>query len=364
MSSRARDPRLVGQRVTTQKTVATHDIIVIGGSAGGLQALSVLLRGLPAELPAAVFAVLHIGATSHLASILQKNAGLRVCQAKNGDVIEHGTVYVAVPDTHLLVHDDHLLLRRGPRENLSRPAIDPLFRSAALTFGSRVIGVILSGALDDGTAGLRAIKRCGGLAVVQDPTEAAVHGMPASALRAVDVDYVSSVADMAELLGRLNRELAGPSPEPPFEIRLEAAIAAQEIADMAADDQLGTPSRFTCPECHGALWEIEDGSILRYRCHTGHAFTADSVIAAQSAEIDNLIGVLFRSHQERAALMHRMSEKARADGRHDIADLFVTRARDYEASAEMMRRIFVSPPEPAGDAVPSDVTAEEDGRRE
>ena len=206
------------------------------------------------------------------------------------------------PGCTFLLHDDHILLRRGPRENLSRPAIDALFRSAAASLGSRVIGVLLSGALSDGTAGLRAIERCGGVTVVQDPEDALVPSMPLSALRHAKVDHVRPVAAIPALLAELVREPAGPSPEVPTDIRLEAAIAAQELADMKVDDALGKVSPYTCPECHGALWEIRDGTMLRFRCHVGHAFTADAVLAVQGDEIDRMLGTLQRAHAERAAL--------------------------------------------------------------
>jgi two-component system chemotaxis response regulator CheB len=255
-------------------------------------------------------------------------------------VFEHGKVYVGVPGVHLLLHDHHILLRRGPRENYSRPAIDALFRSAAASLGSRVIGVVLSGALSDGTAGLRAIKRCGGLAVVQHPEDALIRSMPKSALRHVEVDHVSPVADMAPLLARLAREPAGPSPEVPVDIRLEAAVAAQELADMRVDDMLGKLSPFTCPECHGTLWQIEDGSMLRFRCHVGHAYTADAVLSAQGEEIDRTLGHLQRTHQERAALARRMADMERADDRHDVAEQFELRAREYEEGAKLVMQLM------------------------
>jgi two-component system chemotaxis response regulator CheB len=243
---------------------------------------------------------------------------------------------------HLLLHDNHILLRRGPRENLSRPAIDALFRSAAANFGSRVIGVLLSGALSDGTAGLRSIKRCGGLAVVQQPEQAMVPAMPLSALRYVDVDYVRSPTEIAQLLRRLVQEPAGPATEVPLDIKLEAAVAAQELADMRVDDVLGKPSRFTCPECHGALWEIEDGTMLRYRCHVGHAFTADAVLSTQGEEIERLLGTLQRSHQERAALARRMADRERARNRDNLADHLEKRAGDYEEDALLVRELLRS----------------------
>jgi two-component system chemotaxis response regulator CheB len=319
---------------------ATRDIIVIGGSSGALEALRTVVRNFEPGLPAAVFVVLHVGARSHLESILARSGPLPVASAVSGGLLDHGKIHVAVPGFHLLLHDGHMLLRRGPRENLARPAIDPLFRSAAASFGSRVIGVVLSGALADGTAGLRAIKRCGGLAIVQDPTDALVPSMPRSAMRHVDLDHVCRAGDIAALLGKLVRQPAGPTPEIPLDIRIEAAIAAQELADMRIDDMLGTPSRFTCPECHGALWEIDDGSMLRFRCHVGHAFTAGTVLASQGEEIDRLLGTLLRSHQERAALAHRMAERERASERHALAQHLETRARDYEHDVEIMKKLL------------------------
>jgi two-component system, chemotaxis family, protein-glutamate methylesterase/glutaminase len=321
-------------------TPATRDIIVIGGSGGALEALRTVVRKFEPDLPAAVFVVLHVGARSHLVPILAKAGPLPVVAAVSGERFERGKIYVGVPGFHLLLHDGHMLLRRGPRENLARPAVDSLFRSAAASFGGRVIGVILSGALTDGTAGLRAIKRCGGLAVVQDPADALVPSMPDSALRHVVVDQACRADEIAGLLARLARQPAGQTPEVPFDIRLEAAIAAQELADMRVNDMLGSPSRFTCPECHGALWEIEDGSMLRFRCHVGHAFTAETVLTSQGEEIDRLLGTLLRSHQERAALAHRMAGHERANERHALARHLESRARDYEHDVEIMKKLL------------------------
>jgi two-component system, chemotaxis family, protein-glutamate methylesterase/glutaminase len=325
-----------------EATPATRDIIVIGGSGGGLEALRTLVRGFGPDLPAAVFVVLHVGTYSNLADVLTRAGPLVAVPAVSGQRFERGRIHVGVPGFHLLLHDGHMLLRRGPRENLARPAIDPLFRSAAASFGSRVTGVVLSGALSDGTAGLRAIKCCGGVAVVQDPADALNASMPRNALSNVDVDHVCRIDDMARLLAKLARQPAGPTPDIPLDIRLEAAIAAQELADMRVNDMLGTPSRFTCPECHGALWEIEDGSMLRFRCHVGHAFAADTVLASQGEEIDRLLETLLRSHQERAALTQRMAERERANDRHALAQHLEKRARDYEHDVEIMRKLLRS----------------------
>lgn len=318
----------------------TRDVIVIGGSSGAIEALSELVQALPTDLPAALFIVVHIGEASMLPAVLRRRSALPVEPVRSGVAFERGRVYVGVPGVHLLLHDDHILLRRGPRENLSRPAIDALFRSAAASLGSRVIGVLLSGSLSDGTAGLRAIKRCGGLAIVQKPEEALVPSMPRNAMRNVDVDHVLPVAGMPALLARLVREPAGPSPEVPVDIRLESAIAAQELADMKVDQVLGKVSPFTCPECHGALWEIRDGPMLRYRCHVGHAFTADAVLTAQNDEVDRMLGTLQRAHQERAALARRMAEQERVGQRHHLADQLEMRAREYEDDAKLVLELM------------------------
>lgn len=319
-----------------------HDIIVIGASAGGLRPLQQILAALPADLPAAVFVVVHVGATSHLAEILDQCGPLPVHAAEGGAAVVPGHVYVAVPGCHLMMHDHHVLLRRGPRENLARPAVDPLFRSAACTFRSRVIGVVLSGRLNDGTAGLLAVKRCGGLAVVQQPADAAFTSMPASALRHVAIDRVASAGELGGVLALLVRELAPPPPPIPFEIRLETAIAAQELSSMRADDMLGKPSTFACPECHGVLWEIEDGGLLRFRCHVGHAYTAESVQASQAVHAETLLWNLLRNHRERAALTRRLADREEARANHVFARELRQRAHGYAEDGEIIRRLLDS----------------------
>jgi two-component system chemotaxis response regulator CheB len=316
-----------------------HDIITIGASSGGVDALCRLVGSLPADLPAAVFVVLHVGMQSHLAAILAKISNLPVVPAESGAAISPGSIVVAPPGVHLMLHDHHVLLPRGPRENMARPAIDPLFRSAAATFAGRVIGVILTGALNDGTSGLRAIKRCGGLAVVQDPADADFADMPTSAIRHVEVDHVVALDRLGDLLGRLCRLPAGPTPVIPADIRLETAIAAQETGSMATNDVLGPLSPFTCPECQGSLWEVQDGSILRYRCHTGHAYTADAALAAGDAEIDRLLQTLLSSHREHAALARRMAREVRGHQRHGLAQRLEMRAAEYQEAADLMLRL-------------------------
>ena len=338
-------PRPAARVVNAGAERLNHDLVVIGASAGGLSALQTLLPDLPARLPAAVLVVVHMGGASLLPEILRRDCALPVQAAVSGAPIRPGHVHVAVPGRHLLVHDAHLLLRRGPRENLARPAVDALFRTAACSFGARVIGVVLSGALNDGTAGLRAIKRCGGLAVVQDPGDAAVPAMPESALRYVAVDHVAPAAAMGRLLARLVAAPPGPAPEAPEDIRLEAAIAMQELATMSTEDRLGTLSPFTCPECHGALWEIEDGDLLRYRCHVGHSFTGAAMLVEQTRRVDETLWGLMRAHRERAALARRLADRESSVA---LANELRRRATDYDEDAEILNQLIAGQTEPPG----------------
>ncbi|TGP20258.1 MULTISPECIES: chemotaxis protein CheB [unclassified Mesorhizobium] len=317
-------------------------IIVIGASAGGVEPLRRIVSDLPADLPAAVFVVLHVGQVSYLAEILSRTAVLDTSVAKNGATFKTGNIYVAPPGFHLLLHGDHMMLRRGPRENLARPAIDPLFRSAALSYGASVIGVLLSGSLSDGTAGLRAIKAVGGLAVIQHPKDAPVPAMVESALHYVEIDHCLPAAKIGKLLAKLAAEPAGETFAPPPGVRLEAAVAAQEHSTMKEEDRLGELSVFTCPECHGPLWEIEDGDMLRYRCHTGHAFSADAVMEAQAIEADEILWSLLRSHQQRAEFARRVAERERTRDRSKLAAEFGRRAKEYEADAALIESILES----------------------
>ena len=321
---------------------ATRDIVVLGASAGGVEVLTELVREFPRDLPAAVFIVLHLGGTSALAEILGRSSALPVAEAVAGDAVERGRVLVAPYDRHLLLHDSHVLVRKGPRENLARPAVDPLFRSAACSFGARVTGVVLTGALNDGTAGLRAIRRCGGATVVQDPDDAAVSAMPQSALDHVGADHCVPAAELSRLLTRLVAEPAAETPEIPLDLRLESAVAAQERPDREIDAHGGQPSRFRCPECRGALWEIMDGDFMRFRCHVGHAFSSEILLAAHEVEGEEMLWGLVRSHQERAALVRRMAQRDLARNRGDSAADWERRALAYEHDAATIQQLIAA----------------------
>ena len=323
--------------------MADHDIVVVGASAGGVEALVQLTRSLPDELPAAVFVVLHVPSTgtSALPDILTRQGKLPAAHVKNGEPIELGRIYVAPPDHHVLLRTGHVHLARGPRENGHRPAVDPLFRSAAREYASRVIGVVLSGALDDGTAGLGAIKLRGGLAVVQEPTDALYPGMPGSALAHVEADHLSPAASMGALLARLTREPAAKVPSPaPADMNVEVEVEGFSLEAMEGEHP-GRPSGFSCPDCNGVLWEIRDGRLERFRCRVGHAWSPESLLTHQSEGLEAALWIALRSLEERAALSRRLAEPARRRGHLITATRFEEQANEAQQAARLVRNLLV-----------------------
>lgn len=321
----------------------TKDIVVIGGSAGSSAPLKQLLAGLPADLPASVCISTHMPAHSPslLAEVLSGASRLPVSQAVDGQPIECGHVYVAPPDRHMLLMDGTIRLGAGPRENMVRPSIDPMFRSAALSFGSRVVGVVLSGMLNDGSAGLHSIKATGGTAIVQHPLDAEVDQMPLAALEAVDVDYVAPAADLSELLVSLASTAAGASPRPTEALRLEVEIAAGARLGSENLMRLARPSALSCPDCHGVLSEVSEGRPLRYRCQIGHGYTAET-LAAHIDEVDEAIRVAMRVMEERVTLVDRMAQDARSSGRAAVAELYEARGEEYRRYAATLREAAVA----------------------
>jgi two-component system chemotaxis response regulator CheB len=323
-----------------------HDIIVIGASAGGVEALIALARGLPADLPASLFVVNHFPphGTSLLPEILTRAGPLPATHGTNGEEIAPGRIYIAPPNYHLLIKRGHITLARGPRENGHRPAIDPLFRTAARAYGPRVIGVILTGTLDDGTAGLWTIKRCAGLAVVQEPSDALYSGMPLSALENVAVDHVVPLSQMPSLLARLAKE---PVEEEGVravseEMQKEAAIAELDMTVLEGESHPGTPASLGCPECGGTLWELTEEEFIRFRCRVGHAYTADTLLAEQTESLEAALWTALRALEEKASLTHRLIERARRRGNALIVGRFEQQVRDTHERARVIRQFLLT----------------------
>jgi two-component system, chemotaxis family, protein-glutamate methylesterase/glutaminase len=324
-----------------------RDLVAIGASAGGVDALQALVRGLPPEFPAALLVVLHVPSTgtSVLPQILARSGPLPATFAEDGAVLERGQIYVAPADHHMLVRHGRIHLTQGPRENGHRPAIDPLFRSAARARGPCCVGVVLSGLLDDGATGLRFVKESGGAAVVQEPGDAQFPSMPRAALSLVAADRVVGAADMGHALCELIDEVL-PS-ELLASVPVANAVGADrdiegrdrvEIEDPVATAALleGPPSALTCPECGGALWEQVDGETLRFACHVGHAYTLLSLLEEQGRDLEGTLWSAVRSLEERAEVHRRLARRT-SGAREAVYD---DRANEAQAHARSLREML------------------------
>lgn len=317
-----------------------RDIIVIGTSAGGLEALDELIGQLPTDLPASIFIVQHMapeGTGQALLHRLRRHKAFACELAGNGESFRKGRIYVAPPDNHLLIKKNKVLVTKGARENRSRPGIDPLFRSAAVAHGARVIGVVLTGMLDDGTAGLIAIKKCGGVTVVQDPKGAAYPAMPQSALDNLKVDYCVPISEMGGLLEQLVHERPGKDKPVPADVRTEAIIAERVLSDVGQVNGLGEQVPYNCPNCGGVLWEINNPDIRRFRCHTGHSFTESALLTSQSEKIEETLWISLRMFEERTNLLNSMA-KRHASSKHKGP--LVQRAKETQVHIERVKAML------------------------
>ena len=322
--------------------MAGRDIVVIGASAGGIEALRDLVRGLPEDYPGSLFVVVHFpgSVTSTLPRILSRAGPLPARHARNGQTIEPGQIYVAPPDCHLHLIDGHLRLTRGPKENGHRPAIDPLFRTAAHSFGPRVVGVVLSGNLNDGTAGLLAIKQLGGLAIVQNPDTALYQGMPRSAIDHVAVDHCLPPDEIPVLLVELASQPAHLLGVTSMSEEFVAGDQADEFAIADRHVQPGLPSTMACPECHGVLWEVKDQGLVRFRCRVGHAYTDEALLVHQSEQLEAALWTALRALEEHSALAKRLAARANSRGHSHSASTFTEQAMDAEHHASVIRNVL------------------------
>jgi two-component system chemotaxis response regulator CheB len=330
--------------------MAGRDIIVVGTSAGGTDALALLVRGLPAGFPASLFVVCHFppGGQSVLPAILSRSGPLLATHAVNGEAFRPGHIYVAPPDHHLLLDPDgRVRLSRDARENHNRPAVDPLFRSAARYYGPRVIGVILTGALYDGAAGLLAVRTAGGLGVVQDPDDALVAAMPQNATQLAGADRVVPLSEMAPLLVELVRQSAprqgakqmDPKPSatgPADPIEKMSGVVKNDMAAQARNERRGEVSVFTCPECGGALWQVDEPKLIQFRCHVGHAYNAETLLAEQTEALEAALWCAVRTFREKSVLGEQLAAQERGKGNEAAAARFDEQAQQSARYAALI----------------------------
>lgn len=318
-------------------------VVVIGASTGGVPALMQLTAGLSdrIRIDVPILIVMHVGANeSILPTLLERHCALDVAHAVHGEGLRGGAIRIAPPDHHMVVSGDRIELTRGPKENHARPAIDPLFRSVALSHGPGVIGVVLTGQLDDGTAGLQAIKQRGGSAIVQDPADAAEPGMPTSALRHVDVDHCVPLP----LIPMLIETLASQPLKPAMEATDSNLQHEVDLANGAGNpvehlQAVGRPSPFACPDCHGGLWQLLDSRPPRYRCHTGHAFTERSLRQALAGTSDEAVWNAMRALQERQILYEHMAQLNVVAGDSEAAEPLLATAKELKRQVEVLREL-------------------------
>jgi two-component system chemotaxis response regulator CheB len=325
-----------------KKQSSLQDIVVIGASAGGVTALLALVKTLPADFPAPIFIVLHLPADSPsvMPQLLNAVAALEARHPQDGETVVAGIIYVAPPDHHLLLEGDRILVTRGPKENRFRPSIDALFRSAAYTYGPRVIGVVLTGYLDDGTSGLWSVQRMGGRAIVQEPQDAEQPSMPTNALEFVAADYVVPLAQLGTLLGRLTQERAPAKKRLPAAeldlLRIELTIAKQGGGFELGIIDKGHLTPFTCPDCHGALTQLVEGNLIRYRCHTGHAYTVSALLSEVSQSVESMLYQSMRGLEETKMLLQNLGHHFADNQQETVARLFFRKADETGQQARVV----------------------------
>ena len=323
------------------------DIIVVGTSSGGIEALKELVAGLPRDLKASVFVTLHVAPYSLgiLPEILERSGQLPASNAVDLEPIERGRIYVAPPDRHLLVEPSgRVRVTRGPRENRFRPAVDPLFRSAAYAFGPRVIGVILTGWLDDGTAGIWAVKERGGTAIVQHPDDSFAPSMPLNAIKHVEIDHIVPLKDIAPLLVRLTETAVVEEGGRPVseEMEIEVKIAREKNALESGIMKWGEPSVYACPECHGVLLQLKEGNNTRFRCHTGHAFSVESLLAEFTEKTEDSLWSAIRALEEGVLLMRDLAKHFSEKHQGTDAEALLVKAKESQQRAELVRQVVIS----------------------
>lgn len=319
-----------------------HRIFVIGASAGGRVAVEKVLKNVSANINAAFLIVVHssFDMISSFSSYLNQKIEMEVLEAKEKMEIKTGKVYVGVPNQHMVVMNGKISNSNGPRENLFRPSIDVLFRSAAVAFGNRNIGILLSGRLNDGTVGLEAIKKCGGVTLIQEPETAEYSGMPLTAQKFVEIDYTAELEEIGDLIKELAEKPLPEKIDIPYTLKREAEIATKIRSQVKTEDLLGEKVSLSCASCGGPLWKIKDTGIERYRCHVGHSFSQESLLLAQNENLEETLWVCLRTLEEKKVLMLKMVENFSNKGAEQIARSYSDRIQEVDEHIDRLRQLM------------------------
>ena len=320
-------------------------VFVLGASAGGRKILTTVLEAIPRTIEAAFLIVVH--GSSEIASIypkvLSQKIALKVEEAQNELKINSGTVYIAKPNHHLFVEKGEIFLSNGPRENRFRPSIDVLFRSAAVAYGNTCVGILLTGRLNDGTAGLEAIKKCGGLALIQNPATAEYSDMPSNAAQTVEIDYVVNVEDLGNVIQKIMDEKLPENKKLPASVVRENTIATKISSEIALEDNLGHQVPISCSSCGGPLWKIEDSKVNRYRCHVGHAFTEEALLESQNDALEEALWVAMRTLEEKKMLLVRVKKDYNSKGIKAMAATHSEQIKEVQQQISTLRKVLQIP---------------------
>ena len=319
--------------------MSTRDVLAIGTSAGGVEALLFLAKQMPRDFPASILVTIHLPPQAHssLDEILTRAGHLSAKFASEGEALQKGHIYLAPPDHHLLLEGNRLCLGYGPRENNSRPAIDPMLRAAAVCCGPRSVGVVLTGTLGDGASGLWALSQCGGITAVQDPRDAVFAEMPMNALNRAKPNHVVKLVDMPALFENLVQQPVGLPAVVPRSIKYELLIAKNGQSSMSEMDAIGRRSVLACPDCGGVMWEIDEDDLVKYRCHVGHAYGAELMSIALDENLRRALGSAQRAMEERVALAQKLYKQAVASGHQSLAETWSQKADEFEREMKIIR---------------------------
>jgi two-component system chemotaxis response regulator CheB len=322
-----------------------RNLIVIGASAGGIKAISKIVEGLPETIDAAIMVVLHVSRKSNpdnIVHIFQRNTKLKCLVASDQMIIERGKIYIAPPEHHLILNSQTVHLNQGPEENRHRPSVDVLFRSAAVHFGNRAIGIVASGMLYDGTSGMQAIKDCGGICIVQDPLQAEYADMPKSVLSKIIVDYTAELEEIPTIIQDVLNKPPPPKIAIPHELKIETDITEKLMSDINQLKRIADHSDFSCPDCGGGLWKIKEDATHRYRCHIGHVYSEKMLHELQDLKIEESIWVSIRMLEEKRNMLRLLSERRNRRDSNETVSLFAKRIEDIDEHIKRLKSFVIN----------------------